>query len=341
MSVSPALAGFRAAFRRPSLTFAEIAWRWTFGATAIALALFSLIEYLDTLPVGTVDLALLSTRQPALVVRALTHILRGSLNRTVLAASVATLAVVVLWIFAAAIGRFAILRVLLDTSSSQTDPQGVAKRQHPHPIRALIQLNLLRAAVGLAMLFSIAGAAILSSFVSTAAHPRPGVAMLLFFPLAAIALSAAWSLHWWLTLAAIAAVRNRESALDAISSAVTVSRRYPGSVLAVGIWTGLAHLAAFSIASTAVSFPLAFLQFAPRLVVAVVVLVTLVYFAVVDWVSVARLAGYVYVGEMLEAVPPPMPTTPILDTTIDRNEAILSDLPGGDLSILANPMPGT
>ena len=73
-SVSPTLEGFRAAFRRPSLSFAEIAWRWTAGAIACALFLFSLIEYLDTLPVTNSDAALLRTRQPLLVGRAIGHI---------------------------------------------------------------------------------------------------------------------------------------------------------------------------------------------------------------------------------------------------------------------------
>jgi hypothetical protein len=44
--VSPTLEGFRAAFRRPSLTFTEIAWRWTAGATAWAWFVLWVIEYL-------------------------------------------------------------------------------------------------------------------------------------------------------------------------------------------------------------------------------------------------------------------------------------------------------
>ncbi|MGB8918369.1 MAG: hypothetical protein WCC89_16045, partial [Candidatus Sulfotelmatobacter sp.] len=112
--VSPTLEGFRAAFRRPALTFAEIAWRWTLGATAWALLLFSFFEYLNTLPVTHADATLLSTRHPALVGRALTHILRGSLNRVVLAALLGALALSLLWIVAASIGRAATIRALLD-----------------------------------------------------------------------------------------------------------------------------------------------------------------------------------------------------------------------------------
>src|SRR5579863_2774462 len=105
--VSPTLEGFRAAFHHPSLTFAEIAWRWIVGAAAWALFLFSLNEYLDSLPVSNADAALLWTRQPLLVARAIAHIFRGSLNRAVLAVLLALIALSLLWIVAASIGRIA------------------------------------------------------------------------------------------------------------------------------------------------------------------------------------------------------------------------------------------
>src|SRR5205807_7716707 len=112
--VSPTLEGFRAAFRRPSLTLAEIVWRWTVGTTACALLIFGLLEYLDTLPVTEGELLLLRTRHPVLVGQAIAHILRGSLNRVVAAGLVAALALTGLWILAASVGRTATVRVLLE-----------------------------------------------------------------------------------------------------------------------------------------------------------------------------------------------------------------------------------
>ncbi|MGB8916270.1 MAG: hypothetical protein WCC89_05395, partial [Candidatus Sulfotelmatobacter sp.] len=98
-----------------------------------------------------------------------------------------------------------------------------------------------------------------------------------------------------------------------------------------------AHFVAFSIATTAVSLPLSLIQFAPsRLVIACILLVTLAYFAVADWLYIARLAGYICVAEMPETVPAasllPPATSPTgnvasLETTIDRDEPILSDVP--------------
>jgi hypothetical protein len=330
--VSPTLEGFRAAFRRPSLTLAEIAWRWTVGALAWALFLFSAIEYLDTLPVTDGDAALLATRQPFLVGRAIAHILRGSLSRAVLAALFVVIAMSLLWIITASIGRAATVRALLDyfrrdtASDVSAGTQGAAE---PRPLRSVIGLNFLRVAVTLAAILALVGAAVLAGFVSPDKNPRPGLAFILFLPLAGL-ICIVWSaLNWLLSLAGIFAVRDGEDALGALSSALTFSRERSGPVFAVSTWTGLAHLTAFSVSGTAVSMPLAFIHVAPpRLVIAAVILVVLLYFAAVDWLYMVRLAGYVCIAEMPEilAESAPLPAPPP-QTSIDREEPILSDVP--------------
>ena len=331
--VSPTLEGFRASFRRPSLTLAEITWRWTVGAAAWAMVFFWLIEYLDTLPVTRGDAALLSTRHPLLVGRAISHILRGSLNRAVLAALFAALALSLLWIIIASIGRAATVRALLDDVSSKTYPR-------PRPLPSLIGLNFLRAALTLAAILALVGAGILVSFISSDAKPKPGLAFILFLPLGGL-ICIVWPLlNWLLSLASLFAVRDGDDTLSTLSAAVTFSRERAGPVAAVSTWTGLAHLVAFSFATTAISMPLAFIQIAPsRLVITGIILVTLAYFAVVDWLYMVRLAGYVCIAEMPEALAPPAPQ-PVpppssqqsvpgapAQATIDRDEPILSDLP--------------
>jgi hypothetical protein len=341
--VSPTLEGFRAAVRRPSLTFAEIAWRWSLGATAWALLLFSFFEYLNTLPVTNADAALLSTRQPALVGRALTHILRGSLNRAVLAALLGALALSFLWAVAASFGRIATVRALLDYFAERKDIvrdlSTTYDRAGTQPFRSLIGLNFLRVATVLAALLAFVGAAILASFASPDANPRPGVAFILFLPLAVL-ICLVWSaLSWLLSLAGIFSIRNGEDTLGALSAAVTFCRERTGSVFAVSIWTGLAHLVVLSVATTALSLPLSLIQIIPlRLVLAAILLVTLAYFAVVDWLCLARIAGYICIAEMPEVVgsSATLPAPPIsgqsqprapAETTIDRDEPILSDVP--------------
>jgi hypothetical protein len=330
--VSPTLEGFRAAFRRPSLTFAEIAWRWTVGALAWALLLFSAIEYLDTLPVTNGDAALLATRQPFLVGRAIAHIVRGSMSRAVLAALCAVLALSMLWIIAASLGRVATVRALLDYFRRDTVTDVSTEKQDPadpRALRSLLGLNLLRVAVTLAAILALVGAAVLTSFASPDKKPRPGLVFILFLPPAGL-ICIVWSaLNWLLSLGGIFAVRDGEDALGALSAAVTFYRERCGPVFAVSTWTGLTHLTAFSVAGTGISMPLAFIQVAPsRLVIAAVILVALLYFAVVDWLYLVRLAGYVCIAEMPEALAEsaPLPAPPP-QTSIDREEPILSDVP--------------
>ena len=332
--VSPTLEGFRASFRWPSLTFAEIAWRWTVGAFAWTLIVFGLTGVLDRLPVTKADAALLATRQPLLIGRAIAHILHGSLNRAVMAALLAAVVVSVLWIITASIGRAATVRALLEyfrsgiagDLSSETDVTSEAQ-----PFRSLTGLNFLRVAVTLSGVLAFLGAAILAGFASPDSTPRPGLAFIFFLPLAGL-ICIAWPvLNWWLSLACVFAVRDDEGTMGALSASVTFFRERTGPVFAVSTWSGLAHLVAFSIATTVVSVPLAFIQIAPwRLVIAGVFLVMLAYFAVVDWLYMARLAGYICIAEMPDALvsstpiaAPPSPT----QTTVDREETILSDIP--------------
>jgi hypothetical protein len=146
-----------------------------------------------------------------------------------------------------------------------------------------------------------------------------------------------WALNWYLSLSSIFVVRNGGDGLWALSAAVSFSRDRVGSILAVSTWTGLAHIVAFSVATTAASLPLAFLRIVPiRMVILGILFVTVLYFAVVDWLYIARLAGYVCIAEMPEnslAMPALSPTLPggnlvPVETTIDREEPILSDIPG-------------
>jgi len=338
---SPTLEGFRTAFRRPSITLAEVVWRWTVGAVASALFLFGLVEYLGTLSVNHVDATLLRTRQPLLVAHAITHILRGSLDRAVFTALAGALALSLLWIIAASIGRAATIRALLDPFRGKTARN--ASTEIPNAsasFRSLIGLNFLRVAAALAAILAFLGAAILATLASSDADPQPGLVFIIFIPLAAFICMAWHAMNWLLSLASIFAVGDRKDALAALSAAVTFLRERMGSVAAVGTWTGLAHLVAFSAAASAISLPLAFVQVAPaRLIAVIVILLTLAYFAIVDWLYIARIAAYVSIAEKPEAsalpasmlVPPPagrhFPLSTPTTTTIDRDELILGDVP--------------
>jgi len=371
--ISPTLEGFRAAFRRPSLTLAEISWRWTAGAAATALFSFLFLEYLDTLPVTNGDLLLLRTRQPVLIGQAFGHIFHGSLSRVVMAGLVATVALTFLWILAASVGRATTVRSLVDYFARRTEeatdgetPHALASSvptaERSKPLGSLLRLNFLRVAVALAAILAFVGAAIMVHLISTSLtsnnagaagvtsagsppDPASGLAFLLLFPLAGL-IFLAWSgLNWVLSLAGVFAARSSgdapEDALGALSAAVAFCRERGGAVFAVSSWTGLAHVTLFVVATTVVSMPLSLARIAPAWVVlAGLIVVSLAYFAVADWLYMARLAGYVCIAEMPEALLAPAPSPPAppyitpmpaplppVQATMDRDEPILSDVP--------------
>jgi hypothetical protein len=341
--VSPTLEGFRAAFRRPALTLAEITWRWVIGATATALFFFGLFEYLNSLPVSRGEMLFLRTRPPYLVAQAIAHILRGSLSRAVLSLLLAALLILVLWLVAGALGRVVTVRAIIgycrqrfaaSAENTATDLNVEPGESARNSLQSLVSLNFLRAALTLAAVFGMIGAGILASFVSPDTNPRPGLEFMLFVPVAGLVTLSWWALNWLLSLAAVFAVRDHVEAIAAISAAVALFRQRTGAVLAVSSWTGLAHLVLFVAATTVVSVPLGFVPLVPwRVAVLAMILITLIYFALADWLYMARLAGYVCIAEMPETMfaPPRPPVAPFvpasLQTTIDPDELILSDIP--------------
>ena len=322
MPISPTVEGFRAAFPAAVAGAGGNFVALDCGRNGCALLLFGLFEYLDTLPVTNGELLFLRTRHPYLVGEAIAHILRGSLSRVVLAGVVAVWMLACLWIIAASLGRIATVRGLLDYFRREKIPGGGGDGQRSvadnvptksvrettvsannQPLRALARLNFLRAAVALGVVLGFVGASILAGFASPDADPQPGLAFLLFVPMAALVCFVGWALNWLLSLAGMFAVRDGEDAVGAISAAVTLCRERTGAVFAVSSWTALAHLVAFVGASTVVSVPMGFAAVAPwRLVLVGMMVVTLIYFALADWLYMARLAGYVCIVEMPEVL---------------------------------------
>ncbi|HEY6763830.1 MAG TPA: hypothetical protein VI386_03590, partial [Candidatus Sulfotelmatobacter sp.] len=166
---------------------------------------------------------------------------------------------------------------------------------------------------------------------------RPELAFFFFLPLSALVFLLWWMLNWFLSLAGMFAVRDTEDAVSAIAAAVGFCRQRTGPVFAVSAWTGLSHLVAFVAATTVIFMPLGFIAIVPwRVVVALMLLATLTYFAVADWLYTVRLAGYVCIAEtpaellahslLVSNIPTVPRSIPIQGrNTIDRDELILSD----------------
>ncbi|MGO9126734.1 MAG: hypothetical protein ACLP6G_17845 [Terriglobales bacterium] len=324
---SPTLEGFRAIFQRPSLGFAEIAWRWSFGAAAALLITLSGLEYLDTLPVTRGDLLLLRSRQPWLMSQAIGNILRGSGGRLVEAFVVLAVALVAGWIVVAALARAATINALLGHFREKDDTE-----KRPAGLRSLplFGVTFLRATVSLAAIAGCFAGFTLGGMASTPdeAGMAVQIAMIIF-----TLVWLAWSMvNWFLSLAAIFVIANDRDTFGAIADAVDLCRHSSGPLFAVGTSFGLAHVATFIVASMAAAFPLGLATILPgRVVLAALIVVTLLYFAVADFLYMGRLAAYVAILELPEA--PPVPSSqpsafsPQPCGSVDPYELILSDVP--------------
>jgi hypothetical protein len=315
---SPTLEGFQTMFRLPVLGLAEISWRWSFGLAAIVAFLFTLREYLVTLPVTAGELLLLRTRQPALMLQALARIFQGSGPRAVGALVVLTLALSVAWIVLASVGRALTLKTLFEYFREPGTPEISTARG----LTSLLFLNSLRAATMLAATLGVVGAMLVAGAASSPDDPSPGKVVLIFWLLVTLIGVACPLLNWYLSLAAIFVVRDKASAFGALGKAVDLCRTRPGALFAAATWFGIAHTVAFFVASSAAAIPLGLAEVLPGgMVFGGLLLVTLLYFAVVDFLYVGRLATYVFLLEQPEAEPEPQQLP-------QSDDDILSDIPG-------------
>jgi hypothetical protein len=324
--------------RRPSFGLAEIAWRWSFGATAFTLLAFSFVEYLDTLPVTPGDLFLLQTRQVSLIARAIQHILSGSAVRLMEAAVVMVVGLALAWIVVCALGRTATLKSLLayfPAEGAEQLPPSQSKagdRQPGARLGPMLGLNFLRVAVTFSAVIGCLAASVFAGLASLAHKAVPGLSLLVFSVVLLLVWIAWQTISWFLSLATIFVVRDSQNTFGALAAAVDLFRDRSGPVLAAGTWFGLAHLVAFVLASVAAGFPLAFAGVVPPGFVLVgVLLVTCLYFAMADFLHIGRLAAYVAICQWPGA--PPAPAIRYVSPAVappgrvDPDELILGDIP--------------
>jgi hypothetical protein len=319
---SPTIEGFRLMFAHPALGLAEIAWRWTFGATTFLCASFLLIEYLRTLPISPSDLFLIRTRHPLLISQAVAHIFQGSGSRVFSAGVILFVLLSAAWIFLASWARTATVNALL---SYFREEGSIAAVSSGFRRRSPVGVNLLRVVVAIAALCACAGAFVLGKAASPPAYPSAGRAVLVAFCLLSAISVAWWLLNWILSLAAIFVVADGANTFRAISRSIDLWRARWSSISAAGTWFGIAHAVAFFIATSVAAFPLAFVGILPAgFVLGGLLLVTLLYFAAADFLHAGKMASYVAIAKQPQFVELPRQIIPQL-AAIDQSELILSD----------------
>jgi hypothetical protein len=318
--------GFRLIFRRPAIPLAEITWRWCFAAAAWTLGIVFIFVYLDSLPVTGLDRLLLYTGQPFLIAHAIRHIFAGSSVRFIEGAILVLLTLMAAWIFVASLARLAIVRSMVaEFGINLPDSRG--------QFSSLLVLNFLRAAVTLAAIVGIIGAALMTSSLWASTHMAIGDASRIVFVLWFL-IALAWTvLNWLLSTATVLVVAKRESTFSSVASTLRALQNQSAAMMAPGALFGIPHLVGFGVAFVAVLFLLPITIAHP---VGLLVLwpVILIYSIFANSLYTARLAAYAFVacgGENMadwvtrRPIPPQEPRGAV--SAVDKDELILSDLP--------------
>lgn len=302
---SPFRDGFAALRHEPALLAAELTWRWCFGVSMLALAIFSTGVFLDSVKVSKLDQLLLGTFQPQLLAAALQHIFRGSLARFLLEQALLIVGVTLLWSFASAVGRAATLRSMVAMFSSDEESQPTAWH-----FGSIFLLQLLRA-MWTQIAFTIT--AFLLLYGSTMAElERPFVAALALSFGVGFASFVGFSLNWYLGIAPLFTIRNGVRAKEAVEQAIEFASRQGTRLFLLGLgffamrlmWAammGSLFLAPLNLAGTIGS----------RWIALMMGLLALLYFVGADTLSLARWGAYVSLAEEdSHSAPEPEPEMP-------------------------------
>lgn len=262
---------------------AEIAWRWVSGGALWALLVLSFVEYAGSLNVSKGNWFLWKLGYPPAAIEAFANTIAGSGHKLLMIAAILIPGMAVIWTVAATIGRAATLRAMM--------PERIVS------FRTILAINFFRAAVALAALLGFAGVfaiamTLYSDGPGTVPHAERATWILL---LGWIIVGYLWSVvNWFLSVAPVVAVERNCDAIAATLGSINIFGERIGAFLRVNTAFGALHLAAF-IALNVVSFlPLLFVMaISFKALLVVLVLVMMAYFAVVDFLYVARLGSYV------------------------------------------------
>lgn len=282
--------GFAAVARRPEVVAGEIAWRWAFGAAAWVLVLVGVHLVFRSVPVSRAEIAMARRYGVFQAADAIARILIDAWPGILRLAAVLLPGIAAIWIAAASIGRAVTLNALLDGSVPRLG------------LRSLLGLNFLRAGATLAAVIGYIGAIVLAGMALPSDPQYAGIAVLVWMLIAA-AVAFCWTVvNWFLALAAIFVARDQESAFAAVAASVALYRRQPRDYATAAAWFGFFRSVALVVAIVLSLVAAA----APNGAAAAVIVaaVALAYFAVVDWMYVARLAAFVALAE-----PPVIPAS--------------------------------
>jgi len=280
-SFNPITQSFRLVLRNPAIGLTEIAWRWSFGAVASLLLFFSITTLLRSVNATPLEMAAWRSNNPTVMAQALASMMVDSGPKLLQTAAWVLPAITLLWILCGTCGRIFTLSRLGGRDIS---------------FRSILALHSSRA-----FLAWIAGAALIWAMVLDARvssrGPQPDLFLYYAMAFWSIALIGGFwaAANWYLSLAAICCMETGAGFFTATGQAIRRAHAQGGDFGGVSLVFAILRLVLLAIAFVLCVLPSGFMGTAPRGYAAWVVTVSLVYFAVADFLYISRMAAYLIV----------------------------------------------
>ena len=299
MSTNVLRQGFSEVLRDPALLLIEIGWRWTFGAIAILVVWASAFFLLSSIAFAPHRLESLTALTAWQLAQTLASSIASGTAVLFWLVAVTSFVLAVCWTTLSAVGRYATLaRGALAPGASLRTCFAISGA------RALVTLAAILAWIISGLFAGMVGAA------SSASRDLPisAVSLAILLPVLVLIVGLWSSSNWYLSLAPLfPEPRWRQLIADGWKFV----RSGRDQVLEISMATGILRAALFVVAlllSVAVSAVIT----NPRVLLANLVAISLLYFLIADFIYVARLVAYAKLRMGLIA-------NPLLEVNVDEN----------------------
>jgi hypothetical protein len=276
---NPITQGLHAVTRDPAIFLVEILWRWSFALLACLLVIAVGLMLLGPLHVAHAWDSAWRSRDPQRMAQLVFTILLLLGTKAIIAAIAVPIAIAFLWSLLSALGRFVTVKRLRAGLTSLR-------------FRSILALQLLRAFVGwfsLVLLFAATfGEALIAS-----RGPKPDLLLyyLMMLP-SVILISVFWlTVNWYLSLATIFG-RDGQTFRGAFRQARQTVRLQRSDFAGTGFVFLLFRTAILLIAMVICGLTSGMVGSSPQSYFVLLMIVSLAYFAIADFLYVARMAAY-------------------------------------------------
>lgn len=276
---NPITQGLRAVTRDPAVFLVEILWRWSFALLACLLVVGVGLMLLGPLHVGHAWDTAWRSRDPQRIGQLLLAIVLLLGFKLIVVAISLPLALALLWSILSALGRFVTVKRLRTGLTSLR-------------LRSVFALQLLRGFIGW-FSFVLLVAATFGEALIASRGPKPDLLLYYLMVMPSVVLiSAFWlTVNWYLSLAAIFG-REGQSSRGAFRQARQTIRQQRSDFAGTGFVFLLFRVVVLLIATAICGLTSGMAGTAPQSYFVLLMVVSLGYFAVADFLYMARMAAY-------------------------------------------------